>query len=53
MYEFVQAPLASLKGELPPQRLRGCGRHSWFYKIQGESIQSLGSPMGELAGRTA
>ena len=24
---------APLKGELPPQRLRGCGKHPWFYKI--------------------
>ena len=43
-------PQAPLKAELPPQRLRGCGRYLRFYKTLGEFVQSpLASPGGKLA----
>ena len=43
-------PQAPLKGELPPQRLRGCGRHLRFYETLGEFVPSLlASPGGKLA----
>ena len=45
--EILQAPL---KGELPPQRLRGCGRHLRFYETLGEYVTApLASPGGKLA----
>ena len=47
---------APLKGELagPKGLTEGfCGRHLLLYEISGEYAQFLGSPMGELAGRTA
>ena len=45
---------ALLKGELagPKGLTEGfCGRYLRFYEISGEYAQSLGSPVGELAGR--
>ena len=43
-----QREKAPLKGELPPQRLRGCSRQSRFCKIPGEFVQRpLGFPRGE------
>ena len=45
----AQAPpsLAPLKGELPPQRLRGCSRQLWFSETLGEFVPSpLASPGG-------
>ena len=46
--------MAPLKGELagPKGLPEGCrGRHLLLYEIPGEYVESLGSPMGELAAR--
>ena len=43
---------APLKGELPPQRLRGCGRHPRFYEIPGEFVPAPLAPLlGELSSK--
>ena len=40
----------SCRAELPPQRLRGCGRHLRFYETLGEYVTApLASPGGKLA----